>query len=55
LILLVNLTYDDFEPVGRPKILPSDFFNASASFVRWEIKSRSISADSQKANASTFD
>ncbi len=43
-----------FFPLGRPNITPSIFFRAKASFVRWLIRLRSISADSPKAKANTL-
>ena len=42
-------------PFGRPSFCPSAFFRSRASFVRWLIRFRSISAESPKAKASTFD
>ena len=35
---------DNF-PIGLPSCMPSAFLRASASFVRWLISLRSISAD----------
>ena len=46
-----SLSRSDFLPVGLPSTKPSDRLRASASFVLWEIRSRSISADNPKANA----
>lgn len=43
-----------FFPFGRPSITPSAFLRANASFVRWEIRLRSISADKPKAKAKTL-
>lgn len=43
-----------FLPFGRPNVTPSAFFLAKASFVRWLIRLRSISAESPKAKASTL-
>ena len=43
-----------FLPTGRPRTTPSAFFLASASFVRWLIRFRSISAERPKAKASTL-
>ena len=42
------LSGEFFRPFGRPKVVPSAFFRANASFVRWEIRLRSISADKPK-------
>ena len=42
-------------PAGRPSFLPSDLILVSASFVRCEIRLRSISAERAKAKASTFE
>ena len=43
-----------FLPLGRPNFTPSARFLANASFVRWEIKFLSISADNPKAKAKTL-
>jgi len=51
----VNLVTEENFPFGLPNRLPSLFFRAKASFVREEIIERSISAESEKANANTFD
>jgi len=42
-------------PFGLPNRLPSLFLRASASLVREEIMERSISAESEKAKAKTFE
>ena len=54
--LLCNLYLSGalFFPLGRPSIIPSAFFLDNASFVRWLIRLRSISADSPNANANTL-
>ena len=41
-------------PLGRPSRTPSAFFLANASFVRWLIRFRQISAESPKAKARTL-
>ncbi len=38
-------------PGGRPSFMPFDFFTAKASFVRCEMRHRSISAANAKAKA----
>ena len=48
------VTADNF-PLGLPSLLPSLFLRAQASFVREEIMDRSISAESEKAKARTFE
>jgi hypothetical protein len=37
--------------MGRPNFCPEAILRASPSRVRWEIKSRSICAEREKANA----
>ena len=51
----VSLFTFDLLPFGLPSKTPSAFFRANASFVRCEIRLRSISADNPKAKARTFD
>jgi hypothetical protein len=41
--------------IDLPRTTLSEHFLASASFIRWEIKFRSISADRLNAKARTFD
>ena len=47
-------TAELIRPLGRPRTIPSAFFLANASFVRWLIRLRSISADSPNAKARTL-
>lgn len=47
-------TAELIRPFGRPSTTPSAFFLANASFVRWLIRLRSISAESPKAKARTL-
>ena len=51
----VNFVWLLFRPLGRPKITPSARLRANASFVRCDIRFRSISADKLNAKARTFE
>ena len=53
--LPVNFVWELFRPLGRPNTIPSDRFRAKASFVRCEIRFRSISAERPKAKARTLE
>ena len=53
--LPVNFVWLLFRPLGRPKITPSARLRANASFVRCDIRFRSISADKLNAKARTFE
>lgn len=49
-----SLTWLDLRHLGRPRTTPSARLRAKASFVRWLMRLRSISADRPKANANTL-
>jgi hypothetical protein len=53
--LPVNLVTAENFPFGLPNRFPSLFLRAKASLVRLEIMDRSISAESEKANAKTLE
>ena len=50
-----NFNFADLRPLGRPKITPSAFFRARASFVLAEIRFLSIWADNPNAKAKTWE
>jgi hypothetical protein len=51
----VSLVFADLLPIGLPRITPSAFFLANASFVRCEIRFLYISAERPNAKASTLE
>ena len=53
--LPVSLVVFESAPLGLPRRLPSLRLRANASFVRWEIIARSISAERLKAKANTLE
>ena len=54
-LLPINLVTEENFPLGLPNCFPSLFLRAKASLVREEIIERSLSAESEKANAKTLE